>query len=398
MKSHSWNVRCVGPGFLLYLESFGSVLLKFNGGQERTLVMTQVTIVGCGIVGAAIAYDLSQVSGLEVLVLDRRPPAQAATGAALGVLMAVISKKTKGQNLRLRLSSLQRYNEWIPQLEATIGRPIPYNRQGLLRLCFEGEDLQSWQQLSAVRQAQGWRLEILDRSQLSNQCPHLSLDRVIGAVSSPDDRQVDPVALTLALVEAAIQRGARFQFDTEVTEFQTSGDRVISLQTSDGAIATDWLILAAGLGSTPLTQALQRSVDIRPVLGQAIHLRLKQAIGRVDFQPVITGDDVHLVPLGNGEYWVGATVEFPQVAIAPVADPMALEAVMQQAIALCPALQDAEVLRSWSGLRPRPEGRPAPIVERLPGYENVVLAAGHYRNGVLLAPATAEAVKTIILS
>lgn len=359
--------------------------------------MTQVTIVGCGIVGAAIAYDLSQVPDLEVLVLDRQPPAQAATGAALGVLMAVISKKPKGQNLRLRLRSLQRYNEWIPQLEAAIGRPIPYNRQGLLRLCFEGEDLQVWQQLSAIRQAQELRLEILDRAQLSNHCPHLSLDRVIAAVYSPDDRQVDPVALTLALVAAATQRGARFQLGTEVTEFQTAGDRITSLQTSTGAIATDWLILAAGLGSTPLTQALQRSVDIRPVLGQALHLRLKQAIGQADFQPVITGDDVHLVPVGKGEYWVGATVEFPQTTIAPVADPMALAAVMQQAIALCPALQNAEVLRSWSGLRPRPEGRPAPIVERLLGYENGVLATGHYRNGVLLAPATAEAVKALIL-
>ena len=359
----------------------------------------RVTIVGCGIVGAAIAYELSQVAGLEILVIDRQPPAQAATGAALGVLMAVISKKTKGNNLKMRLSSLQRYNEWVPRLE-TIASPIPYNHQGLLRLCFEGEDLQTWQGLSEIRHSQGLRLEVLDRPQLAADYPHLSLDRIIGAVYSPDDRQVDPVALTLALVTAATQQGAKFQFDTEVlgADPLPPVDRVDWLQTSRGSIATDWLILAAGLGSTPLTQALRRSVEIRPVLGQALRVRLKQPLAQTDLQPVITGNDVHLVPLSNSEYWLGATVEFPAATIAPKADPDALKAVMQQAIAICPALQNAEILRSWSGLRPRPEGRPAPIVELLPGYQNVVLAAGHYRNGVLLAPATAESVREIILT
>ncbi len=361
----------------------------------------RVTIVGCGIVGAAIAYELSQVPGLEIQVLDRQPPAQAATGAALGVLMAVISKKTKGKNLKMRLSSLQRYNEWIPQLAAIAG-PIPYNRQGLLRLCFEGEDLTTWRRLAEIRQSQGLRLQILDRVQLAADYPHLSLEGVMGAVYSPDDRQVDPVALTLALVKAATQQGVQFQFNTEVigATASTPADRVEALQTSAGSIATDWLILAAGLGSTPLTQALQRSVEIRPVLGQALRVRLKpspdQTDLQLDLQPVISGNDVHLVPLGDGEYWIGATVEFSEPPIAPVADPTALEAVMEQAISFYPALRESEIVRSWSGLRPRPEGRPAPIIELLPGYRNVVLASGHYRNGVLLAPATAVAVREII--
>jgi glycine oxidase len=357
----------------------------------------RVTIVGCGIVGAAIAYELSQVAGLEIQVLDRQPPAQAATGAALGVLMAVISKKPKGKNFNLRLRGLQRYNEWIPQLEAIAG-PIPYNCQGLLRLCFEGEDLDTWRHLAEIRQSQGLRLQILDRVQLAADYFHLSLNGVIGAVYSPDDRQVDPVALTLALVTAATQQGVQFQFNTEVTgaTASTPGDRVEVVQTSAGPIATDWLILAAGLGSTPLTQALQRSVEIRPVLGQALQVRLKSSLNPPDLQPVISGNDVHLVPLGNGEYWIGATVEFSEPPIAPVPDAAALEAVMEQAIGFYPALRQAEIVRSWSGLRPRPEGRPAPIVEILSGYKNVVLASGHYRNGILLAPATAAAVRNLL--
>ena len=368
--------------------------------------MTQVVIVGCGVVGAAIAYELSQVDGLAVTVIDRQQPAQAATGAALGVLMGVISQKIKGNNLRMRLTGIERYNAWIPELEALTGQPILFNRQGILRLCFEGESLAGWRKLAEIRRSQGFQLEMLDRAQLAIDYPQLSLERVTAAVYSPDDRQVDPTALTQALVAAAAQKGVTFQFDTAVIGVE-SGDRApvsseISLQqcqqvhTTRGSLPTDWLVIAAGLGSTPLTAALHQPVDIRPVLGQAIHVRLPQPLGISQLQPVITGEDVHIVPLGDRDYWIGATVEFPDGASFPSASSVALDQVMKQAIALCPELKSGTVIRSWSGLRPRPEGRPAPIVEPLPGFQNVLLATGHYRNGVLLAPATAVNIRQLI--
>lgn len=365
-----------------------------------TNAMPQIAIVGCGVVGAAIAYELSQVPNIGVTVLDRQPPAQAATGAALGVLMGAISQKTKGNNLRMRLAGIQRYNEWIPQLEAATGRSIPFNRQGILRLCFAGEDLAFWTSLAEIRQAQGWRLQIYDRDRLSAEAPQLNLDRVIGAVYSPDDRQVDPTALTLALVEASQRNGVQFRFDAPVTAIECaeheSKPRCHTVCAGGDRLPIDWLVIAAGLGSTPLTAALQQPVDVRPVLGQAVRMQLPEPLGNSVWQPVITGEDTHLVPLGADAYWIGATVEFPQAA-GPHADPAMLEQVMQRAIALCPALANGTIVHQWSGLRPRPEGRPAPIIEWLPGYQNVVLATGHYRNGVLLAPATAERVRQMLL-
>lgn len=362
-----------------------------------------VGVVGCGVVGAAIAYELSQ-SGIQVTVFDRQQPGQAATGAALGVLMGAISQKIKGSTLQMRLDSLHRYNQWIPELEASTGRRIPFNQQGILRLCFVGEDLQAWRSLASVRQQQGWRLEIYDPIHLAVDYPQLNLERVIGAVYSPDDRQVDPVALTEALVTAAEQHGAVFRFHTPVVGMDCQSiaplQRCQSVHTPTETLAVDWLVLAAGLGSTPLTATLQRPVVIRPVLGQAVRVQLAQPLGHPQLQPVITGDDVHIVPLGSQEYWVGATVEFTESvdAEAPIADAARLEAVMQQAIAICPGLAAGTIVHSWLGLRPRPEGRPAPIIERLPGYENVLLATGHYRNGVLLAPATAVRVRQMLSS
>lgn len=138
---------------------------------------------------------------------------------------------------------------------------------------------------------------------------------------------------------------------------------------------------------------------------------------------MITGNDIHIVPLpvaplpvaplsrplvpaeSGYDYGVGATVEFPGSLGEPsrehdalsrletvVASPERLQKLWAGAIALCPDLAAAETIATWSGLRPRPVGRSAPVIDRLPGYGNVWLATGHYRNGILLAPATAQAV------
>jgi len=125
-----------------------------------------------------------------------------------------------------------------------------------------------------------------------------------------------------------------------------------------------------------------------------MRVQMAEPLGNPEFQPVITGQDIHLVPLGAGDYWVGATVEFEPGESLPHPEP--LEAVWQGAIALWPQLTTANRLSSWSGLRPRPVNRPAPIVERLAGYHQVILATGHYRNGVLLAPATAQMVREFV--
>jgi glycine/D-amino acid oxidase-like deaminating enzyme len=360
--------------------------------------MTKVTIAGCGIIGATIAYELSQVSELDITVVDAQPtPVQpdvsvcpSATGAALGVLMGVISTKEKGNNLRMRLSSIQYYNNLIPELEQQTGLKIPFNRQGILMLEFD-DRLSMWNRLAEVRKTQGYALEILEVDQVQSQFPYLNLDGVSAGIYSPSDRQVHPVLLTHALIEGAKQRGVSFQFDTTVMGMNDQ-----TVHTSQGNIESDYLVISAGIGSTQLTSSFSNPVDIRPVLGQAIQVRLPQPFS--DAQPVMTGHDVHLVPLGGADYWIGATVEFPTedgVVLPP--DRALFDQVMRQAIAFCPALSTAETIRTWYGLRPRPQGRPAPIIERLPGHNHVLLATGHYRNGVLLAPATAKQAKESIL-
>ncbi len=363
-----------------------------------------IVIIGCGIIGATLAYELSLIAGLKITVVDRQPPAQAATGAALGVLMGIVSHKVKGKAWQMRETSIQRYETLIPELEAIANRRIPFNRQGILMLLpspqVTTDDLTSWEKLRETRHHQGWQLEILDVAQLEKICPQVDVksQEYIGAIHSPQDRQLDPTALTLALVEAAKHNGVSFKFGVTALGMKSPNQ----LETTDGVITGDKFIIAAGLGSSALTAQLNQKVDIRPVLGQAIHLRLGHPLAKSEFQPAITCNDIYVVPCGAGvypttDYWVGATVEFSQDGGEISADKELLDATLKSAIATCPELAKADIIRTWSGLRPRPEGRPAPVIEQLAGYDNVILASAHYRNGVLLAPATAQMVKEMVL-
>ena len=359
--------------------------------------MVRVVIIGCGIVGAAIAYELSQRHDATVTVLDQQPPANGATGAALGIVMAVISQKVKGRNWRLREASLRRYTTLLPELKAATGNSIPHNSQGILSLCFKAEALPRWKSLQAIRQKQGWSLEIWSPAQVSVACPHLHMDSVLAGIYSPQDGQIAPKALTEALVKVAQQRGVMFHTEAPVNAFQCRGDRILTVQTEIAEYPADWVIMTAGLGSDQLIQQLGQSLPLMPVLGQGLRVRMPQLLGNADFQPVIDSNDVHLVPLGNCEYGIAATVEFPEDEIATLQpQEAALKALWQDALAYCPALKNAEWLETWYGLRPRPKGQAAPVIKPLEGYTNVILATGHYRNGVLLAPATAQVVEKLI--
>jgi len=351
--------------------------------------MKRITIIGSGIVGAAIAYELSQQTQFTITLIDRDAPGQASTGAALGILMGIISQKTKGRAWQLREASMRRYPHLLAALSAQTGDTIP-TVQGLVNLCFSSEEMEQWEELARLRQSQGWALELWETDQLQSVCPDLDTTGIKGAVYSPQDFQVNPQALTRTLIKASQQNGVACHWGVEATAVTVGPDspQSYTLHTNRGNWETDCLILAAGLGSFPLTRQLQKPVMLRPVLGQAMRVRVKEAL---NFPSVVTGDDVHIIPLGNQEYWVGATVEFPD---QPVTTP--LPKVWEKAVTFCPALAEAEIIETWSGERPRPEGQAAPVIDYLEGYENIILATGHYRNGVLLAPATAEKVREMI--
>ncbi|WP_164920975.1 NAD(P)/FAD-dependent oxidoreductase [Thermosynechococcus vestitus] len=347
-----------------------------------------VTIVGAGVVGSAIAYELSRVldaAATPILVLEaQREEDWQATGAALGVLIVHLSRRRRGRNFQLRQASLARYETLIPELEAQTGIKIPYQRQGIVEICTTE---------AAAIAAQAWLQEQtpsgvrwLSPAEVQDHCPLLELHHIHGALWATGDRQVTPKPLTQALRQAARQRGVQFFYQTPVRQLQRSRGWILELdQTS---LETEYLILAAGLGTTPLTEALDRPVTLEPVLGQALEFAC-QVDGNT---PVMTADGIHFVPLPWGRVWVGATVEFN----ALIGNPQTLDQLRRRASELWRVLETAPLTQQWQGVRPRPSDRPAPIIERMD--DHTWLATGHYRNGILLAPVTAQKIAASVIT
>ncbi len=357
---------------------------------------TRISIIGCGIIGATLAYELSLNQKYQIDVFDSQPPAGGATGAALGVMMGIISQKVKGRAWQLREESIRRYRLLIPELERLTGLKIPHNSQGLVKLLSPEDDREKWSQLVAIRSQQQWQLAIWDAAQITARLPQINLRSTTVAAYSPQDLQVEPIALTNALVAAARSHGVNFHFDRSIASIDAHNpDRCDLLMPDLPNIVTDWAIVTAGLGATSLL-APHASMPINPVLGQAMRVRLSQPLGDPDFQPVIIDRDVNIVPCGGNDYWIGATVEFP-VDNLVAAQAEYLERMHQIAIETCPALAQGEIIQTWQGLRPRPHNRPAPIIDRVGTNGRIIVAAGHYRNGILLAPATARIVGEMLV-
>jgi len=350
-----------------------------------------VLVIGCGVVGCAIAYELS-AAGLSVIGIDAGDPAAGSTGAALGVLMGISSRQAGGETVQLRLKSLEQFDPLIARLEEDLGRGLPVNRRGILKLLRE-EEVEAWQETLVARQQAGYRLELLSPAEVGSLQPGLRSD-LAAAIYSPQDRQVQPKLLTQALREAAQRKGSRFFFHQPVQKIQRSLDPPFRLQTVYTpalTLSAGQVILAAGLGSFPLAKELGLQVPLQAVKGQALRVK---APG-IPLGPVVTDEDLHLVPLGDGSLWVGSTVEFQ----APHPEPtlLALQDLLARAIRLCPALAEATLLEHWAGHRPRPVGQRAPILGWAPGYANLLIATGHYRNGVLLAPISAAILRDLVL-
>ncbi|MEL6901688.1 MAG: FAD-dependent oxidoreductase [Cyanobacteria bacterium J06606_4] len=379
---------------------------------------SKIVVVGCGVVGALVAYELNRQLEADITVLDRQQPAQGSTGAALGVLMGIISHKVKGRTWRLREASVRRYRSLIKEL-AQQGQSVPFNSQGIVSLCMDAAKLPRWQTLREKRLSQGWPLEIWSPEELRKKCPQVALKSetetgeprtVKAAIYSSTDGQVHPAALTQALVNAAAAEGVTFHFGVDVIGLAMEGSHCRGVETGGNGqtgkkkiFEADQVVLCAGLGSMEITQAMDKPLALMPVLGQAMEIQLPDVLGDPAFQPVINADDIQCVPLGKGRYWLGATVEFPEDNVPLTAETEGLANLQRGAARFIPAMAaldsadtGATVLKTWSGLRPRPVGQPAPVIQPLANTDNVILATGHYRNGVLLAPATAQCLCDLI--
>ena len=345
-----------------------------------------VVIIGAGIVGCAAADELSR-RGHRVTVLDQRTVAAGATQASAGILAPYVEGHDLSPLLELAARSLSMYDTFVARAREESGRTIDYQRTGTLEVAVDAAQTarlrEQEQRLRASTIACRW----LSRDETHELEPAISGDIECGFLVEPHGL-VSPPDLSTALLDAARSRGATLVAHATARRIGRR-DAAIHIDTDAGAFSAPHVVLAAGSWSGQLDIQGIATLPVRPVRGQLLSLaRVTHALGRV-----VWGADCYLVPRAEGRLLVGATSEEvgfdERVTVSGVRD------LLESACELVPELWQATFDGARVGLRPAtPDSMP--IIgpsHRLPG---LVYATGHFRNGVLLAPLTAELVAELV--
>ncbi|MEM8829908.1 MAG: glycine oxidase ThiO [Cyanobacteria bacterium P01_G01_bin.19] len=335
-----------------------------------------ILIVGGGTIGLAIAIELKR-HGAKVTVISK-DFVQAAGNAAAGMLAPMAEKLTSKAMLELCLRSRWLYPEWTQKLEELTGIDTGYLPCGILAPVYE-QPTSIAPDESAI-----W----LDRETTKIYEPGLS-DRVVGSWWYPEDGQVDNRCLMRSLLQAAQTLGVEIKEGVTVKAIQQRQGKVNGVLTDIGLLAADRYVLAAGSWSGQL-----QPIPVRPVKGQMLSLKMPQRLHQpYPLQRVLYGEGVYLVPRQDGRLIVGATVE--EVDWTPFNTPKGIQSLLNKATELYPAVADWQIEEFWWGFRPGTVDE-LPVLGRS-ACDNLFLATGHYRNGILLAPITASLIADLVL-
>jgi glycine oxidase len=346
-------------------------------------------VVGGGVIGLGIAWRATH-AGMTVTVVDEAP-GRGASWAAAGML-APVTELHYGEDelLALNLASAARWPGFAAEVEEASGQPVGYRPGGTLAVARDADDNAALEDLYRFQLRCGLDVQRLRSRECRQLEPGLH-PSIRGGVLAAGDHQVDNRALVLALLGACERAGVRM-LAGRVAELATQDDRVTGVVLAGGeARSAGTVVLAAGCWSGGLGGlAAEALPPVRPVKGQLLYLR-----GPAD-QPLCSGNvrglEVYVVPRGDGRLVVGATVEEQgfdtRVTAGSVHD------LLRAAMELLPDVAELELLETVVGLRP---GSPdnAPMLGPA-GPEGLVVATGHYRNGILLTPVTADAVAELL--
>jgi glycine oxidase len=347
-----------------------------------------VLIIGGGIMGTSAAWELSS-HGSKVVVLERSVPGAEASSAAAGILGAQAEAHAPGPMAELCLASRERYAKFAGTLNKETHVDVGYRECGVLRVAFAPAHVKQVVTAAGWQKKRGLSVEALTRKKLATHEAALSPE-LAGGVRFGADSRVDPKALLRALHIAALGRGVRFQSGTFVRRIVVEGERAVGVALDDGSVlrahnvvvaAGSWTSLIDGLG-LPAGQVI-------PARGQIIELELPAP----PLTHVVFGPGAYLVPRDDGRVLVGSTLEF--VGYEREVTAGAVRDLLTHATALLPALSRAGLRATWSNFRPYTKDE-LPLLGGTK-IQRLFLSTGHYRNGILLAPISAQIVRAAVL-
>ena len=351
----------------------------------------EVVIVGGGVVGLSVAYALS-IRGLVCTVLDRRELGREASWAGAGLIPPLSEfgpPSAVHPTVQLRAWSAELFPRWSEELRNETGIDNGYRRTGGVDVAVTEEEEQALRTAAGRWRGEGIACERLAEPDVARVEPALKPGLRL-AYFLPDRAQVRNPRHLRALMAAVANRGGKLRPWHAVDRIDTRGDRVTAIRTPAGDLPCEWVVIAAGAWSGRILGELGVDAPTPPLKGQIVLLRHERPLLR----RIIEHGKNYLVPREDGRILVGATEEDAGFDSRPTS--RGTRDLLDWALRLCPVLEEAEVEKTWAGLRPGSLDT-RPYIGLAPGFSNLVVATGHKRAGLQLSPATAELVADLIL-
>jgi glycine oxidase len=347
----------------------------------------KVVVIGGGVIGGATAWRLAR-RGAAVVLLERGQPGEQASSAAAGMLSPLKEAEEPGPFLDIGLRSLERYPDFVDAIQGVSGLDVGYRRDGRLDVALDeaaADALRTHQRLQAEA---GFDSRLLEPAEIRRLEQEITPDAVL-ALATEHDHQIDNRQLMRALWIAMDREGVEVRTGTGASAVVVDNERVTGVRLVDGSrVDADQVVVAAGAWSGQLE--LPRPLPIRPVRGQVVVVRtVPPVLGRTTWGPMC-----YLVPRRDGRLLVGSTME--EVGFRPHVTAGAVQRLLGIALRIVPALADAVVEGFQVGLRPA-SADGLPIIGPDPEVDGLFYATGHFRNGLLLAPETAERVTAMLM-
>jgi len=348
--------------------------------------VADVVIVGGGVIGASIAFELA-AEKLDVVLLDRQPPGREASWAAAGMLSPGPDSPDALPLVPLAKESMRLYPEFIASIEEASGKTTAFARKGTIEVFTAPSGESERDKMVTLYQTLGLAIEPVATDVARKAEPALG-PAALATAWLPEEATVDPRMLMDALLAAASNRGVKIHADFPATGVVLDGNRCTGVTTAEKSISAKCIVAAAGCFSGA-TAWLGRYAPTRPIRGQLLALESRS----VPVARTLRSNKAYLVPRPNGRIIAGSTLE--DAGFEKHVTPAGVRKILDGVLELAPALANAQLVDAWAGLRP---GTPdhLPILGPT-DIRGLYVATGHYRNGILLAPATAKLLRGWIL-
>jgi glycine oxidase len=334
-----------------------------------------VVIVGSGLIGLATAYYLTEAGLTDICLIDRGPALGEASGANAGGLWFAQQSPELGPVSSLSKSSSGLYDELADRF------PFDMERCGLLQLLFEDSAAEADMQLSAVRNA-GFRVEKIGGKEARSLEPGLGVTPA-GALYYPDEGHLHPAKLGAAWVQHLRSHGVRFCLNCEAGQLRPN------VETSQGSVEAGVLVIACGAWTPLVTQTLGWRPPIKPMRGTLL------ALGAMPktLHHTLIGEEFYFWQLATGPLGGGGSID--DLGFQQGVDEATTASIRAEMNRLIPAAAGQSTARAWSGFRPFCEDL-KPVIGRVPDHENVFVAAGHFKKGVMMSPVTGKILADLI--